>query len=102
MGLDNMKITIDDTVESAFIKMMESNPGAGSALGELLKLEKGLTAMFHLDEMNIRGWKIWVAYKDHCKMDVNFFYDCIMCKDERMLARIAKEEAAMQLSDKYL
>jgi len=79
-------ITLDDTVITAAVKMAEGNPGAITVMMELIKKkqEEGFIAIMHLDDMQIRGWKIWYGYKDYCKQDLEKFFDCIMSKDKDM------------------
>jgi hypothetical protein len=82
-------ITLEDTVLSAVTKMAQGNPGACQALMQLMEhCENPLMAILHLDDMQVRGYKIWLGYKDYCKRDINKFYECIMSRDEEMLKLI--------------
>ena len=79
-------ITLEDSQIIAVTKMSEGNPGALTVLMELLKnTEHGLISIMHLDDMDIRGWKIWVGYKNYCKNDLKKFYDLIMSRDAHMI-----------------
>lgn len=75
------RIQSSDTVMNAILKMSEGNPGAISVLTQLLqKSENGFMNILSLDDMNIRGSQIWVAYNDHCRGDLN---KLVLCLDER-------------------
>ena len=37
----------------------------------------GIFDILSLDDMNMRGSQIWVAYKDHCGQDIEKFIACI-------------------------
>ena len=76
-------ITLEDTTVSAIIKMSEESVNAAIVLKRLInKMDYGVIAMMHLDDMQIRGKKIWRAYKEHCGYDLNKFYECIFRRDE--------------------
>ena len=73
--------------------MWEGNPGAMSVIAQLFKLlgEEALIFLGYLDDMNIRGGQIWVAYKDHCKSDINILYSLIKARDSNLVDTINKE-----------
>ncbi len=78
-------ITLEDTIIESIVKMAEGNPGAITVMMSLVKeVDYGLISIMKLDDMNLRGWKIWVGFKDFCKSDINKFYDCIMDEDKEM------------------
>ena len=68
------------------VKMSEGNPGALRVLMELLPIDPIL--VLHLDDMNIRGWQVWVGYKDHCNYDLSLFTKCIQDRDQKMIETI--------------
>ena len=79
----NMKMTLGET----YTVMAEGNPGAMTAMTELVKDDPsfGLIYLAHLDDMEIYGAHIWVGYKDICKFDVDMFRKKILdhsIKDE--------------------
>ncbi len=41
-----------------------------------------------LDDMNLRGWQIWVAWKDHCKADMPTFLKALAERDPEMVATV--------------
>ena len=80
----------DETMKNALIgvlvKIAEGNPGAIRVLIDMQKeKEFGFEAALHLDDMNIKGWKIWVGFKDYCKQDLDKFYDLVMKRDKDMI-----------------
>lgn len=69
------KITLADNVMSAVIKMCEGNPGAMTALMEIIKCSKqvdpddfmgGLGKILALDTLEIYGTNIYVLWNDIC------------------------------------
>lgn len=78
------KIDLNDTTMDVILKMAEGNPGGASVLADLLKTGD-LFLILSLDDMNIRGSQIWVAYKDHCNEDINALIECIKSRDEQMV-----------------
>ncbi len=86
------KITLEDTNQSAIVKMSEGNPGALTALVGLLQLDKkvapfgGLVALLHLDDEGIYGSRIWMGFKDYCGQDAAKFYAACVERDPAMLA----------------
>ncbi len=78
------RIVEDDTAMQAMIKMAEGNPGAISVIIGLMKKENGLISILQLDEMDIRGSKIWYGFKDYCKQDLDKFISCILTRDQDM------------------
>ena len=82
--MDNV-ITLKDSSLTAAIKMAEGNPGALIAIMRLLNdTEDGILALLHLDEMGIRGYKIWVGYNDYCNNNLEKFYNCCLNREEKM------------------
>jgi hypothetical protein len=77
--MSNNRITINDTLMDALVKMSEGNPGAITVLSRLVKeggkIDKlsffgGLTHILLLDEYEIYGSKIWMLFKDVCKQNI--------------------------------
>ena len=69
------RITLCDNAKSAVIKMCEGNPGAITALMEILKCAKqvdpddfmgGLGKILALDTLEIHGTNIYVLWNDIC------------------------------------
>jgi hypothetical protein len=72
-GGNKMSGTAQDHVVQHAVEMCEGNPGAASALAELIKASNGpyeaLSHMKYLKDHNITGSMIWLWYKDVCKHD---------------------------------
>lgn len=81
-------IELTDSTFDVLIKMSQGNPGALTALYELMKLDNGLLSILKLDSMQIRGCLIWIGYSDHCKKDIHKFHDYIMQRNPAMLKEI--------------
>lgn len=77
-------IKLDDTPLQAVVKMSEGNPGAIKVLMEIMK-KSGIITICHLDDLQIRGWKIWYGYKDYCKEDLDKFIECATKRDQKMI-----------------
>lgn len=91
----NPRLRESDSPMTAVVKMCEGNPGAATALSELLNtagVAAGLMAVLTCDDLGLYGWKIWIAYKDYCGQDAEKFYCAVMDRDPKMLAEVAKHE----------
>jgi hypothetical protein len=62
---------MDTDLQGTIVRMAEGNPGALTAMMEMLKVNEmaGLVAIYHLDDLEIRGPLIWVCYKDILRHD---------------------------------
>lgn len=88
------KITGDQTIPEIIMLMSEGNPGAMSACVELTKGDPlGTLDILHLDDMNMRGPQIWVAFKDVCNQDVAKFRKKIQARDMDMISQVNAEMA---------
>lgn len=85
-------IKLTDTIKDMIWKMSEGNPGAIRVICEILASEEGIPFLiFGLDDMNIRGWQIWVGYKDYCKCDIELFKKKIRERSQEMVDIINNE-----------
>lgn len=48
----------------------------------------GLMFILDLDDMGMRGSQIWVAWKDHCKCDLEAFKKALQDRDPAMVATV--------------
>jgi len=58
--------------------MAEGNPGAVTAIGQMFTvtgLERTYKALLVLKAYNVTGPRIWLCYKDICKMDAQLLTD---------------------------
>jgi len=85
------RISISGNMLDLFMQMSEGNPGAITALSEVIKADdasSGLVPILNLDDMGMRGAQIWVAYSDHCKKDIKVFMQAIKDRDPAMVATV--------------
>jgi len=88
--------------QQAIIEMAEGNPGALGAMMQCINVQGAdefvLTTLLNLDDMNIRGAQIWIAYKDYCASGddsvvhsdkhVKLFIDCVKKRDLMMVLTV--------------
>ncbi len=74
--------------------MSEGNPGAVSVLAQISNKDPvmgGFMELLSLDDMNIRGTQIWVAYKDFAKEDIDIFLEAVKKRDSKMVDEVNKQ-----------
>lgn len=84
------KIGLGDSMKDLILKMSEGNPGAVNVLLRLLEDDPvmGPMVILHLDDMNIRGSQIWVAYKDFCREELSKFKEAVFARNSEMVAKV--------------
>lgn len=97
MSENRKPIGLDTTLMDTLVIMSEGNPGALRVIMDLCKSVKDFFLILGLDDMNIRGWQIWVGYKDFCKSDMNKFIECIKNRDSDMVNTINREATMMKV-----
>lgn len=88
------KLELEDTGLDTLVKMSEGNPGAITAITQLLN--EGIENYFlilGLDDMNIRGSQIWQVYKYYCEEDVEKFKKVIQDRDADMIQFLNEQNA---------
>lgn len=67
--------------------MAQGNPGAIKVIAELLKRtdDGGEMAIIYLDELEFYGSKLWMAYKDYCKCNIDKLISKLIYKDEDLI-----------------
>lgn len=86
------EIDIDGSVLDMLLLMSEGNPGAMTVLSRIMnKCDAGAMSVFDLDDMNIRGAQIWVAFKYVCNEDLDMLCERIKKRDPSMVEAINKE-----------
>ena len=86
------EINIDGSVLDMLLLMSEGNPGAMTVLSRIMnKCDAGAMSVFDLDDMNIRGAQIWVAFKYVCNEDLNMLCEKLKKRDPSMVEAINKE-----------
>lgn len=75
------RIELTDSLLDVMLKMSEGNPGAASVCAQLMKetpqidpdnIMGGMGVILSLDDMGVRGPKIWMLYKDVCKENLTY------------------------------
>lgn len=80
------KINLDDSFQDIAMKLSEGNPGALTVILKLFADEPdGIMAILGLDDMNMRGPQIWIAFKDHCGEDLKKLKECVFKRDADMV-----------------
>jgi len=86
--MNRKKIEGNMSVIEVVTTMTEGNPGAIRVCSELLKSpdHSGLMLILDMDDMNIRGSDIWIAYKDFCKENIQYLKDCLCNRDKALVS----------------
>lgn len=89
------KIVLGGTLMDLLVTMAEGNPGAARVLAEIVQAPDytgthNFMTILSLDDMNMRGAQIWVAWKDFCKEDTQALIDKIKTRDPEMVAFVNK------------
>ncbi len=90
--ISRKEIDIGGSVFDMLLLMSEGNPGAAIVLSRIMnKYDAGTMSIFDLDDMNIRGAQIWVAFKYVCNEDLDMLCEKIKKRDLSMVEAINKE-----------
>lgn len=85
------KIELTDNIDDILAKMAEGDSNALSVLNELYQFDIfSIKNIFTLDDMNIRGNQIWVAY-NYFNKDINIFIEAIAKRDKNMVDFLNQE-----------
>jgi len=68
--MERKKLDTATDMQTLVSMMAEGNPGAMNVLISLLSKDHLIT-LFTLDDMNIRGTQIWLAFKNYCNEDID-------------------------------
>ena len=85
------QIKLNGTTMDMVMTLSEGNPDAIRIISQLLACEGGFIDVLNLDDMNIRGEQIWVAYKDHCKGDLEELRRLIRARDQGLVDTVNAE-----------
>lgn len=89
------RIEPDDTIEDVMTKLSEGNPGALTALTDVVESRgphEFLKFALDLDVYEIYGPDIWRGYKDYCDQDAEEFYQLVSDSDADFLAFIDERD----------
>ena len=77
------KIELNDSFANIVMKMSEGNMGATNVVSKMLSLSpESFMLLLDLDDMNIRGTQIWLAYKDYCAESIDLFVEAVKKRDD--------------------
>lgn len=98
------KVNGKNTIPEIAVQMSEGNPGAITVLGMLLRIgepDPGWALMLTLDDMNMRGSQIWVAFKDHCGENIEKLAGLIKNRDQDMVNTVNEQCFNPSLGEGY-
>lgn len=69
------------------VTMAEGNPGAVRVMIDILSQqgEEGYFTILILNDMNIRGSQLWIAYKDYAEEDLEVFVKAVWERSQEMV-----------------
>lgn len=72
-----MRINLEMAPMDAIVEMADGNPGATHVMSQLLQpnLVDGLMNICRLDDLELYGPDIWLAYKNICNSDIKILRD---------------------------
>jgi hypothetical protein len=79
------KLELKMTFREILTIMSEGNPGAINVLLKLLMAPDGIKYVLDLDDMGMRGWQIWVAWRDFCREDLGTLIASLEDRNPRMV-----------------
>jgi len=82
------KFKASDNVMDMMITMSEGNPGASRVL---VQFADNPSALLDMDDMNIRGCQVWVAFKDFAGQDIDVLKSAVRERSSDMVEIINKE-----------
>ena len=95
-------LTLDDTVQSALMKLSGGNPGALRVMLQVLEqaeridpdsLGGAAMVLLHLDELGIHGPKIWMLYGDVCKENLSHMMGALRAVQLGIISRETLDKA---------
>lgn len=93
------------TLEEVIRTVTEGNRDA-VAVTTLLIGELGVVGarrmMMDMAQMNIRGARLWLGYKEHCMEDIDRFIACIRDNDPKLVERVNRPGNRRRLGFKEL
>lgn len=88
--MERKEIGLQGSLKDLVVFMAEGNPGALTVLIELLnkRPDDAFIYMLNLDDMNIRGSQLWIAFKYHCGSDLDKLVECTKSRDQAMIDKV--------------
>ena len=95
------KISLNDSFYDLVIKISEGNPGAITVISQMINDNPAsMMNVLSLDDMNMRGSQIWVAYKDYCGESIDLFMESVKKRDTQMVEAVNIVCAKCGVNDK--
>ena len=97
---ERKEISLMDNFQELVMKMSEGNPGGFNVMMQMAKesQQDAFMQVLSLDDMNIRGSQIWIAYKNFCNSDIKTLIECIKNRDKNMIDKINEESKKSGIS----
>ena len=84
-----LPIRMTDSIADSLPLMSEGDPEALKIITNIVKLgTQAALLVLDMDDMNIRGEQIVVAYRDICKLDTIKFLNAIKARDPFLVKRL--------------
>ena len=84
--MERRRMSLED---NPIVVMSEGNPGATTVLVKFVQDDiMGLFDILNLDDMNIRGSQIWLAYKDYCGEDMELLKELVKGRDAGLVEAV--------------
>jgi hypothetical protein len=93
-GTKRKNLNISSPAVDILTTMAEGNPGAIRVLTELMRKQSGMETILNLDDMNIRGGQIWIAYSDYADSDLGKLIVAASQRKAELVAMVNQECAA--------
>ena len=103
MGRQAKPIELSMSIQDVIVRMSEGNPGAITVMTEIIGADplNGFFKILDLDDMNMRGEQIWVAFKDHCGSDIQKLLDALQDRNPEMVDTVNKQCSARHVAVKH-
>jgi hypothetical protein len=80
------ELSRDMSIEHTLIQMTEGHPGCARVLIELFThASDPMRIVFTLDDMNMRGDRIWTAFHELCGDNIEMFISHVVARDAQIV-----------------
>lgn len=80
-----------DVAKAKVVAMCEGNPGALNVLCSVIQsagAEQALQVFEVMEDMNLRGPRIWLAFKDASRQDLNLMMERVLSRDPSLVETV--------------
>lgn len=95
IAVENRGMLPDDFSSEDLVRIMSEGCDDTRGVLNRLCLNQGEMGILDLDDMNVRGKQIWIAYREVCEGDFDQFVAAVQSRDSKFVAdvnRIAEEQ----------